>query len=168
MKRPVNHRVPAPIGHNQHGVALFEVLICMALIALWLLASAGLQGGMLRMGKSSDSRQQAINLALDLAERMQANKTQALTASYASTIPSSSSDCAASACDSASLAVYDLVQWSAAVSSALPSASKAVTWTNSSSTYSISISWQEPRGRQTYATTGTTETATFTLTKILQ
>ena len=166
-----NSRVRREAG--QRGIAMIEVLVSMLIIAMWLLASAGMQVGMFKLHKSADYRLKAIALATELGERMEANIDKvaprgryALAAGATVTAPS---DCAQVACSSADLAKYDLKQWSDRVSSALIVDTVTVTLdaTAAQETYSIRISWKEPRGKQTYSATGSTETATYTTVKVL-
>ena len=157
---------------RQQGIAMIEVLVSMLIIAMWLLASAGMQVGMFKLQKSADYRLKAIALATELGERMEANSGVAKTGSYAlaaGATVTAPSDCAQVACSPANLASYDLKQWSDRVSSALIVDRISVTQdtTAANPTYSISISWKEPRGKQTYSATGATETATYTTVKVL-
>jgi type IV pilus assembly protein PilV len=157
---------------KQQGIAMIEVLVSMLIIAMWLLASAGMQAGMFKLQKSADYRLKAIALATELGERMEANSGVAKTGSYAlaaGATVTAPSDCAQVACSPANLASYDLAQWSGRVSSALIVDTVTVTQdtTAAQPTYNISISWKEPRGKQTYSATGSTETATYTTVKVL-
>ena len=165
-----NSRVRREAG--QRGIAMIEVLVSMLIIAMWLLASAGMQVGMFKLQKSADYRLKAIALATELGERMEANSGEAKAGSYAlaaGATVTAPSDCAQVACSKADLAKYDLKQWSDRVSSALIVDTVTVTQdtTAAQATYSISISWKEPRGKQTYSATGSTETATYTTVKVL-
>ena len=169
-KQIANSRVRREAG--QRGIAMIEVLVSMLIIAMWLLASAGMQVGMFKLQKSADYRLKAIALATELGERMEANGVEAQAGSYAlaaGATVTAPSDCAQVACSKADLAKYDLKQWSDRVSSALIVDTVTVTLdtTAAQKTYSISISWKEPRGRQTYSATGATETATYTTIKVL-
>ena len=157
---------------RQHGIAMIEVLVSMLIIAMWLLASAGMQVGMFKLQKSADYRLKAIALATELGERMEANGVEAKAGSYglaADATVTAPNDCAQVACSKADLAKYDLKQWSDRVSSVLIVDTVTVTLdtTATQPTYSITISWKEPRGRQNYSATGTTETATYTTIKVL-
>lgn len=165
-----NSRVRRYAG--QRGIAMIEVLVSMLIIAMWLLASAGMQVGMFKLQKSADYRLKAIALATELGERMEANGVEAQAGSYAlaaGATVTAPSDCAQVACSQADLAKYDLKQWSDRVASAMIVDTVTVTLdtTAAQKTYSISISWKEPRGRQTYSATGATETATYTTIKVL-
>jgi type IV pilus assembly protein PilV len=157
---------------RQQGAALMEVLMSMVVVALWLLASAGMQVGMLKLQKSAEFRIKAIALATELGERMEANAAGARAGSYslaAGAATPQPTDCAATPCTPTQLAQYDLAQWAGRVSSSLKGNEISVVKDASSTlaSYSISISWQEPRGAQTYSTSGTTETMTYTTVKVL-
>lgn len=137
---------------SQQGFSMIEILITLVIIATALLGTAGLQLYAMKVGKNSEFRTQAVFLASDLAERMEANKPAAITGDYAASsvsAASSASDCAVNACDAASLAQYDLSQWETAVVNMLPGASWNVTPTLTNTpptvtaTYQIQISWTD-------------------------
>lgn len=132
---------------SQHGFSMLEILITLVIIAIAVLGTAGLQLNAMRLNKGSQFRTQAIFLASDITERMEANKAAAVLGTYAiattSTVSVAATDCAATACDSASLAAWDKSQWEAAVSNLLPQASWTISQTTAGnpSTYSIVIRW---------------------------
>lgn len=124
---------------------MLEILITLVIIATALLGTAGLQIYAMRMGQGGQFRTQAVFLASDIAERMEANKTAAVAGAYvnnSATAVATGVDCMASACDSATLALYDLNQWRTAVAS-LPQPTWTVTRTvtGNPSTYRIVINW---------------------------
>ena len=66
---------------------------------------------------------------------------------------------------------WDLAQWSARVAAALPMKSMSIasaTGTSGLVTYTIRISWDEPRGRQDYGGSGAMETMSYVLTKVVR
>ncbi len=141
--------LPVP-GVKQHGFSMLEVLITLVIIATALLGTAGLQMYALRVGQSGQFRTQAVFLASDIAERMEANKTAAVAGNYAVAAASSPSaaatDCATSACDIATLASWDISEWeNAIIAVGLPQASWQIaqTTTGNPSTYTIVISWSD-------------------------
>ena len=160
---------------DQRGVALIEALIAMLLIALWMLSSAGLQVSSLKFQKGAGNRFQAVVLAAELGESIEANNVGAKAGNYAldpvSAPVSASTDCAASYCTPLQLSSFDLAQWTTRIAAALPMKEVSVVAGTSASglvTYTIRISWVEPRGRQTYSSTGSTETLSFVLTKVVR
>ena len=181
MTTPRHRNAPRrPSRNGARGVALFEVLIGMVLIAAWLLSYAGLQLGALKFQKSAESRLAAVALSSELAERMEVNLRGAYAGNYslaATTVPViMGTDCAAVVCQPSDLAAYDLAQWSARAAAALTLSELSVvvtTPTGGVTTYQINISWQERRGRQTYAADtrspgARTETMSYVTSKALR
>lgn len=129
---------------------MLEILITLVIIATALLGTAGLQMYAMRMGKSGEFRTQAVFLASDIAERMEANKAAAVAGNYvvaATSAPSAAAtDCAANACDIATLANWDISEWeNAIIGVGLPQANWQITQTTAGnpSTYTIVISWAD-------------------------
>lgn len=155
----------------QRGFSMIEVLVTMMIIALALLGAAGLQANALRINKGGQSRTQAVFLAADLAERLEANRVGAVAGVYAvansSTPSDSGSACDSSACTPSQLADFDLSKWEYAVSQTLPQASWTVTHstTGNPSTYTIVIGWVDRRSNTTYASAGTIESFSYTTTR---
>lgn len=171
----MNARLPRVA--SQGGFSMLEVLISLLLIALAMLGQAGLQANALKMSKGASFRLQAIQLANEITERMEANKTGTIAGNYdvataATTASTASTDCATAACNSSALASYDLAQWTSRIVSTLPSGSWQLTRpvTGNPTTYQVVLSWQDRRAdgtATTYSTTGTTETQSLTMTKVV-
>jgi type IV pilus assembly protein PilV len=131
----MNHFASPPMsaGSSQRGFSMIEVLVTMLVISLAMLGVVGLQAHAMRLNQGGQFRSQAVFLAGDLAERMEANKVAAIAGSYAvansSTPASSSNACATTVCTSDELADNDLSQWQNAIAQALPQASWTVTLT---------------------------------------
>jgi type IV pilus assembly protein PilV len=131
------------------GFSLLEVLVTLLLISLALLGTLGLQAYALKLNQSGHFRTQAVLLASDLAERMEANRAAAVAGRYAYVCPAaaapSSTDCGPTgpACAAAALAEQDLLQWQAAVAASLPQGSCAVVQGRDGNpgSYTISIGW---------------------------
>ena len=163
-----SHSHPPVSGVKQHGFSMLEILITLVIIATALLGTAGLQLYAMRMGKSGEFRTQAVFLASDIAERMEANKTAAVAGEYAVAAASSPSaaavDCAAGACDTGVLASWDISEWgNAIINVGLPQASWQVTQTTAGnpSTYTIVISWSD----RSSVKTGHGETFSYSATR---
>jgi type IV pilus assembly protein PilV len=159
---------------GQQGFTMFEILVTLFLLTLWLLASAGVQSSSLKFSKAAQFRTQAINLATDLAERMQANGAGAIAGNY--TVPATnltSSDivtlntCVSALCSPSALATFDKAEWKGRVAAALPNASVTVSTAAVANpiTYTILISWTDRRTDRKYSTTGNTESFSYTATK---
>lgn len=160
---------------RQAGFSMLEVLISLVLIAFTLLGQAGLQASALKLNKSADLRIQAVILADEISERIEANKTIALAGAYmaahSSTPASASADCLAANCTAASLASFDLSTWQTRVAATLPDANWQITHAGTNpSTYTIVLSWTDRRDNAksvNYATAGTTETMSLTTNKVV-
>jgi type IV pilus assembly protein PilV len=162
---------PPPAG----GLAITEVLIAMALIALWVLATAGTQATSLKLQKSAGNRALAVTLANELSENMDANRAGSNAGNYAlaarSTGTTAATDCNSTPCTPAQLAAHDLKQWSTRADQTLSLNSLSVTKSTTSSglvQYAINVKWNETRGRQKYNNDGNTEVLTYTLTKVVR
>jgi type IV pilus assembly protein PilV len=153
----------------QSGFSMIEVLVTMLIISLAIMGTTGMQAYAMRMGQSSQFRTQAVFLAADLAERMEANKLAALANAYelqrSSSPPSPSVACSTGgACNGTALATYDLVQWQNAVFSALPQSSWQVSRaTNANNVvYTITIRWVDRRTNTQYSSTDSGEALSYT------
>jgi type IV pilus assembly protein PilV len=142
---PSQHRV-RPSLRRQAGFSMIEVLVTMLLISLALLGTSGLQAYSMRLNQGGIFRSQAVFLAADLAERIEANKSGAVKGYYApATMPdfqTPSTACVTAVCDDQGLANFDLSNWQNAVSQ-LPQSSWSVTSSTvgTVTTYTIQINW---------------------------
>lgn len=107
---------------GQSGAGLLEVSISLLLITVGSLGLGGLQVSAKRMGYEAIQRGAAAALALDLLERLRANRTQlaAYTAvqlgeGAGSDLPAPPADCDAGSCSPQQLAAWDLFQWEQAL-----------------------------------------------------
>lgn len=149
---------PFPSRATQHGFSMLEILITLVIIATALLGTAGLQVYAMRVNQSGQFRTQAVFLASDIAERMEANRTAAVAGNYAvaatSTASTAATDCATAACSITTLAAWDISEWeNAIVALGLPQAAWSITQTTAGnpSTYEIFIQWTD-RSSQKSAT----------------
>jgi len=144
--------------HGQRGFTMLEILVTLFLLTMWLLASAGVQSSSLQFTKAAQFRTQAVYLATELVERMQANKTEAVKGSYVYTGGStaSSTDCTTAACKSDALAAFDLNEWTGRVNATLPNATMSVTAAGIANpiTYTILLCWTDRRTDRNYGTVG--------------
>jgi len=149
---------------------MLEILVTLLLLTLWLLASAGVQSSSLQFNKAAQFRTQAVYLATDLAERMQANRAGAVEGAYA--IPDIEADpaptnCLDAFCSKSDMALFDVAEWTGRVAAALPNASVTVSTAAVANpiTYTILISWSDRRTDRKYSSTGTAESFSYTATK---
>ncbi len=165
-----HHLNPHAPKAKQTGFSMLEILISLVIIAIAMLGAAGIQLNVLRLNKGSQSRTQAIFLASDMAERMEANKAGAVGGNYSLALTSASSvaatDCTAQACDAPTLAAWDISQWGQTISKALPQASWSISTAAVANpiTYSIVIKWVDRSDVNTVATGAIVESFTATRT----
>jgi hypothetical protein len=60
---------------QQRGITMFEVLVTLAIITVWLLATAGVQTSSAKLEQGGPVSHQAVINASDIVERIEANKT---------------------------------------------------------------------------------------------
>lgn len=115
--------------HKQQGSSLLEVLIAILVISIGLLGLAGLQTQSIKSNHSSYLRSQATLLAYDLSDRMRMARTAALSGEY----------------DTGST-FADKVNWNQNLLSTL-GADASATVVRSANEITISITWNDDRGR---------------------
>ena len=156
---------------KQHGFTMLEILVTLFLLTMWLLASAGVQSSSLQYTKAAQFRTQAVYLATELAERMQANKTSAVAGTYVHSGGSGTSpkNCVTATCLPDELAAFDVAEWDGRVTAVLPNATVSVTTAGAANpiTYTILISWTDRRTDRTYSAGGTSESFSYTATKTI-
>ena len=120
---------------------MIEVLVTLLIIALALLGTAGLQAYSMRLNQGGQFRTQAVFLAADLAERMEANKLGAVAGRYAQA--AANVNCLNNPCSDTQLAQFDLFQWQTAIAATLPQSTASVVQTlaGNPTIYTITISW---------------------------
>jgi len=144
---------------KESGFGLIEVLVSVLILAIGLLGLAGLQTQSLRFNNESFFRTQATLLAMDLADRMRANREVISTTpgayefSPSQTVPQTYPQCDASMCSPAELAEYDFAEWKKRAVDVLPGVSASVERDSSST----SAPWQTYTITLSYLGTGTQE-----------
>jgi type IV pilus assembly protein PilV len=156
MKRlPISRRAA-------RGVSLIEALIAVLLLSLSALAFAALQLRGLSGNASAMWRSKAVQMTLEMADRMRANQPGVSAGAYDSLLePGSAPNCGtSSACTPAQTAALDYASWSVAAGHELPGGSGVVCVDStpddgtagapdcdgSGGTYAVKVFWSE-RGR---------------------
>lgn len=161
---------------------MVEILVTVAIIATSLLGTAGLQAYAMRVNQGAQLRTQAVFLASDIVERIEANKAGATsndgyTLGETSSAPTSVDTCASSSCSASNLASYDLNQWSNSIATLLPQATAweicidanldgacdGTTIATNPTNYLIRISWTDRR----YDKNNTDVTFSYTSTRTI-
>jgi len=166
-----NKKISPLRARRARGFSMLEILITLFLLTMWLLASAGVQTSSLQYTKAAAFRTQAVYLATELGERMQANKPAAVAGSYSYSggTTSSGTNCTTALCTSGQLAAFDIAEWSGRVNAALPNATITVTPAAVANpiTYTIFVGWTDRRTDRTYSSTGSNEAFSYTATVIV-
>lgn len=127
---------------GQRGATLIETLVALLVLSIGLLGVAGLQMQALRGNHGAHLRSQATMLAHDIADRMRANRTLALTGVYniaVGDVPTG-----------ATLAALDLAAWKESLDDILPEGDGAVVLVGNIAT--ITVQWTDRLGADTFVT----------------
>lgn len=137
------------------GFTLLEVLIAVVILAIGMLGVAALLLTTQKSNSSSYIKQQAVQSAYDIVDRMRANQMEATSGAYnvsdlvtsgAPTPPSApSADCSTAACTPAQMATYDTWHWLAKDLVQLPNGcgSIATTASGSSTLVTVTVQWDD-------------------------
>lgn len=118
--------------HRQQGMGLVEVLVAVLILGIGLLGLAALQTQSLKYNSEAYLRTQATILAMDMADRLRANRKIAQEQPALYTVnetdqPSVAADlCTTQACTASELAQYDFAQWRTRLREVLPGGTGAV------------------------------------------
>ena len=143
---------------KQHlGVSLIEVLVSIVIAAIGLLALAGVNATSVKYTKLSQYRGTATLLATDIGERMRASKTGIVAGgggyifatsfaaqAAAPTVPGVVCDTAASFCNAAQLAAFDIYHWRLLVRNQLPSGSIQINYLAAQLAFDVWVVWRDP------------------------
>jgi type IV pilus assembly protein PilV len=143
----------------QKGFTLLEVLVAVVILAIGMLGIAALLLTTQKSNSSSYIKQQAVQSAYDILDRMRANNQPTtpeassgaydvsnLVASGAPTIPSQpAQNCEASTCTPAQMAAYDTWHWLAVDLKQLPNGCGSVTTAaaGSSTLVTVTVQWDD-------------------------
>lgn len=141
--------------HKETGATLIEVLVAMVVLAIGLLGLAGLQATSIQSNHSAYYRSQATLLASDLADRMRANRTEALTDAYLIDFPTPSTSNSVTGTS----AEKDIAEWLNQLARTLPEGTGKVE--KNSTLVTISIRWNDTRGQIKASDDTTTHNETF-------
>lgn len=139
---------------SNKGFTLLEVMIAMVIFAVGMLGLAGIQALSLESAHSSYSRSQAILLAYDMVDRMNANPTAGIAyeITTGNTPGAPAPLCDAAACNNTQMASFDHWQWKTSLPNLLISGQGKIVNTAGDS-YTITVYWDEDRTGATGTTT---------------
>lgn len=153
------------------GFAMLEVLITMLLMTLALLGTAAMQAYGVKVTQGAQFRGQAVLIAADLMERIEANNVGAIGGNYVATSLDSVSapDCTANRCSPSEIAQYDLDAIRQNLAMQLPGGTAQIAMTGAGPfTYTVTLTWQERSFKSKSSRTASeapVETFTFTLSR---
>jgi type IV pilus assembly protein PilV len=140
---------------RQQGASLIEVLVAVLILALGVLAMAGVLAISNRFGKTSEMRSASTLLAADMADRMRANlaglSSYALMPTALNASAGSASTCTTpGACTAAEMAAVDLAEWNATLYNTLPSGTGFVRVSDATNRMvDLWVIWVEPTALDT-------------------
>ena len=120
----------SPAG-AQDGFTLVEILVAIVVLSFGVLGVVGMQAAALQSNRSARNQSTAVALGRELADIMRGNKDVALATGsanaylldYTGTLPTITANCFTGACATTlAVAQFDMNQWLARVSAALPQA----------------------------------------------
>lgn len=129
---------------RERGFSLVEVLVAMVVIAVGMLGVAVLYVEGMKAGRTSIYRTSAVNLAADLADRMRANPTGAV--SYGGAAADTGCTNGFIDCSPEQLAQEDLWSWTRDIGERLPAGADGevlVAPGDLTNRYTIRVTWDE-------------------------
>lgn len=138
-----------------HGFSLFEVLVALVILAIGMLGIARMLMIAHKSNSSSYIKQQSIQSAYDIVDRIRANRQAAINGNYSvnnlvssgtPTAPSApSTNCDSAVCSSTQMASYDTWHWLATNVSKLPNGCGSITTAPSGihTLVTVTIQWDD-------------------------
>ena len=148
--------IPAAPRHA-HGFTLIEVMVTVFILAVGILGVAGMQAVSVRESGNIYHRTQADFLAVDIVDRMRANRNEArlgANSAYLTDPTTAVGDCEGTECDEPTMAGHDLREWNLSMqASSLPNSSANIIFVQDTvagtstvgSVFTIQIFWDENR-----------------------
>jgi type IV pilus assembly protein PilV len=150
---------------KQHGFTMMEVLVSVLVVSFGMLGIAGTLFTADRSATSSYARQQAVQFAYDILDRMRANRTEAAVAGGAYTttsLPTQPTSCYSAPCSAAGMAAFDVWQWQSNIAANLPNAAGSVTIAASGGgtyTVTVSVTWSDISGASAFTPSASASTS---------
>jgi type IV pilus assembly protein PilV len=126
------------------GFSLIEVLVALVVLSVGLLGLAALQSNAVGFNRDAYLRSQATILAYDIADRMRANRQEAVNGSYNSVFATTLPACNAAV--AGTVVQQDIAAWRRALVCALPAGNGQIAWDQPSEILTVTVRWDESRG----------------------
>ncbi|MCX8517385.1 MAG: type IV pilus modification protein PilV [Rhodoferax sp.] len=152
---------PISLRTVQRGATLIEALVAVLILALGLLAMGGMMAYAIQMPKLAGNRSVAVNIGMELIERMRTNVAayNASTNAYTTSLSYDGdfkapdlSECSFPNCTAATLAAMDLTWAQKQLRLQLPAGGYSIETTPGSTAGNLWILWQEPGSLGSFAT----------------
>ncbi len=133
-----------------------EVLVTVVILSIGLLGLAGLQLTGMRANLTAEAHSIATTMAYNMADLMRANRAGVTSGAYNAIVGTETDPgCISTGCSTAQLAQYDAWKWNQTLGStpSLPSGKGRVA--GNSSTFTITVMWDESRTGATGTGCGT-------------
>ncbi len=141
------------------GFTLLEVLVALVVLSIGMLGIAAMLLATEKSNSSSYTKQQAIQSAYDILDRMRANQAQALLGAYnasniggGAVVAAPPVNCNAGPCTPSQMTAYDIWHWQSALQNQLPSGCGSVTTQASAVAnmlVTVTVQWNDASANQT-------------------
>ncbi len=135
----------------QGGFSLLEIVITVLIVGIGILGVMSMQANSVRESQNNYFRSQASILAQDIIGRMRANQTAvadpaSVYVTDGTTITAPNCVAASSECDASTLATFDVAMWQQNITASdLPGGLGIISREGTTTTYVISVLWDEER-----------------------
>jgi type IV pilus assembly protein PilV len=155
-------------GKLQSGFALVEVLVSLFILAIGMLGIAAMTLVSAKSNSSSYLKQQAVQSAYDIVDRMHANRSQAVAGAYGGAPNASAVDCYVSSCTPDQITAYDLSFWYLNDLSQLPSGTGSITIAPSGTSLlvTVTVQWDDGPTQSKLGAIGATAAASPNLAQL--
>ena len=162
----------------QSGFLMIEVLVAMIVFAISLIGIAGMLVISHKSSSSSYIKQQAVQSANDILDRINANRTEVTNANYDTNNLSSgtpvypsapTTDCGTSSCSSTQIATYDKWYWLAKDLTQLPNGSGSIktSVSGNQTTIVVTVQWDDSPAQKKLGASTITQGATANLSQFI-
>lgn len=164
--------------HEVRGFTLLEVMISVVILAIGMLGIAALLITTQKSNSSSYIKQQAVQSAYNILDRMRANQQEAISGAYnvnnlaaagaAPVVPGTpATDCSVVACSPAQMATYDTWHWLAKDLPQMTNGCGSVVTSaaGANTLVTVTVQWDDSPASKTLGSSVATQSAGSTLAK---